>query len=79
MQQVITSLLDPLLDKITICWAVLFSVASNSVFIVDLACLDNAKDVQCDDMGTWKDDGHFKCYGGWFSYISWKDMAIDTR
>ena len=27
-------------------------MASNSVFIVDLACLDNAKDVQCDDMGT---------------------------
>ena len=43
-----------------ICQTVPFSVACNSVFIVDLSCLDNAKDVQCDDMGAWKDNGHFK-------------------
>ena len=37
-----------------------FSAACNSVFIVDLSCLHNAKDVQCDDMGAWKDNGHYK-------------------
>ena len=60
MQQVIASLLDPSLDKTTICRAVPFSVACNSVFIVDLSCLHNAKDVQCDDMGAWKDNGRYK-------------------
>ena len=59
-QQVITSLLDPSLNKTSICRAVPFSVACNSVFIVDLSCLDSPKDVQCDDMGAWKDNGHFK-------------------
>ena len=40
-QQVITSLLDPSLDKTSISQAVPFSVACHSVFVVDLSCLDS--------------------------------------
>ena len=46
-------LLDSDLKNESVCTEVPFAVHVNTVFIVDLSKLNSAKDVLCDDMGTW--------------------------
>ena len=53
-------LLDSDLNMKSACSQVRFAVASNAVFIVDLSKLEAAKDILCDDMGSWKWSGNFR-------------------
>ena len=53
-------LLDSELNLKSVCSQVPFAVMSNTVFIVDISKLASAKDILCDDMGSWKWSGSFR-------------------
>lgn len=59
-QEIMNVLLDSDLNMKSVCSQVPFAVASNAVFIVDLSKLEAAKDILCDDMGSWKWSGSFR-------------------
>jgi hypothetical protein len=61
-QEILNVLLDSELKLKSVCTQVPFAVMSNAVFIVDLSKLASAKDISCDDMGSWKWSGSFNSW-----------------
>ena len=59
-QEIMNVLLDSDLNLKSVCSQVPFAVTSNAVFIVDLSKVATAKDILCDDMGSWKWSGSFR-------------------
>lgn len=59
-QEIMNVLLDSDLNLISVCSQVPFGVSSNAVFIVDLSKVASARDILCDDMGSWKWSGSFR-------------------
>ena len=59
-QEIMNVLLDSELNLKSVCSQVPFAVMSNTVFIVDISKLASAKDILCDDMGSWKWSGSFR-------------------
>lgn len=53
-------ILDPELSQKNICRKVPFGVDRNAVFLVDMTCLGNPRDILCDDMGTWSWKGSYR-------------------
>ncbi len=56
---IIETLLNPELDRNVVATT---RVESNAVFIVDLKYLKNTKDITCDELGSWKNNG---CHDTW--------------
>ena len=56
-QEIVNAILDPQLNEKHICSMQPVNVECNAVFIVDLEKLDSWKDINCDDMGSWKHNG----------------------
>ena len=70
----INTLLDPDLDPNVIATTQPVGVESNALFIVDLKCLKHTKDIMCDDLGAWKNNG---CHNTWVTVDS--DGLTETR
>ena len=61
-QEIVATLLDGDLDEGMLCSVQPTNVESNVVFVVDLGKLEAAKDLYCDDMGSWKHNGVYHCW-----------------
>ena len=72
--EMINTLLDPDLDPNVIATTQPVGVESNALFIVDLKCLKHTKDIMCDDLGAWKNNG---CHNTWVTVDS--DGLTETR
>ena len=59
---IIETLLDPDLDRNVVATTQPVGVESNAVFIVDLKYLKHTKDIMCDELGSWKNNG---CHNTW--------------
>ena len=60
--EIVEVLLDPDLDRNVVATTQPVGVESNAVFIVDLKYLKLTKDITCDELGAWKNNGyHFTC------------------
>ena len=57
MTDIIETLLDPDLDQNVVTTTQPVGVENNAVFIVDLKYLKHTKDIMCDELGSWKNNG----------------------
>lgn len=58
----INIILDPELTPNCICKRLPIGVNCNSIFLVDMCCLANPKDIVCDDMGSWRWGGSYRVW-----------------
>ena len=57
VEQIVKTLLDPKLEQSgKVCRKLPVSISHNVVFIVDVSKLDDPNDVNCDDMGVWRNN-----------------------
>ena len=59
---IIETLLDPHLDRNVVATTQPVGVENNAIFIVDLKYLKHTKDIMCDVLGSWKNNG---CHSTW--------------
>ena len=60
--EIIETLLDPDLNRNVVATTQPVGVESNAAFIVDLKYLEHPKDIMCDEMGSWNNNG---CHNTW--------------
>ncbi len=57
VEQIVEALLDPnLKDSGKVCHKLPVSISHNVVFVIDVSQLDDPNDVNCDDLGVWKNN-----------------------
>ena len=55
--EIIETLLDPDLDRNVVATTQPVGVENNAIFIVDLKYLKHTKDIMCDELGSWRNNG----------------------